>query len=90
MNNKTAFVIRDYAFQRVINGIDESELIQIDTNKYVIPIDIEDVTYFCEVDFIAKKEGYIPDNDIEKYKTKVENAKKRLEKTEKEKEKYNL
>ena len=90
MNNKTANMIRDFAFARILDGINECEMIQIDTNKYIIPVDIENETYFCELDLVAKKEDYTPESDIEKYFTKVENAKKRLEKTQKEREKYNM
>ena len=90
MNNKTSEMIRNFAFARIIDGIEESELIQIDTNKYIIPVDVENETYFCQIDFTAKKENYTPESDIEKYSIKVENAQKRLEKTKKEREKYNM
>lgn len=86
MNNKLASTIRDFGVSRVFDGIEFSELIQIDSGKFVLPIDIEDTTYFCEVDFIAKKEDYTPDYDIRKYAEKVSKAVER----EKEKEQKKL
>lgn len=74
MNNKLASMIRDYAMARVFDGIDFSELIQIDSGKFVFPIDVEDNTYFAEVDFVAKKEDYSPERDIRLYAEKVEKA----------------
>ena len=87
MNNKLATMIRDYGVSRVFEGIDFSELIQIDSSKYVFPIDVENETYFCEVDFIAKKEDYSPDYDVGKYAEKVEKAK--IRETEKALKKEN-
>ena len=74
MNNKTASLIRDYGMNRVFDGIEFSELIQIDSGKFVFPIDVEGTVYFCEVDFIAKKEDYTPDYDVKKYAEKLHNA----------------
>ena len=74
MNNKTASMIRDYGMNRVFDGIDFSEMIQIDSGKFVFPVDVEGTVYFCEVDFVAKKEDYTPDYDINKYAEKLHNA----------------
>ena len=74
MNNKLATEIRDYGMNRVFEGIDFSELIQIDSGKFVFPIDVEGTVYFCEVDFVAKKEDYTPDYDVKKYAEKLHNA----------------
>ena len=74
MNNKTASLIRDYGMNRVFEGIEFSELIQIDSGKFVFPIDVEGTVYFCEVDFVAKKEDYTPDYDVKKYAEKLHNA----------------
>ena len=74
MNNKTASLIRDYGMNRVFEGIEFSELIQIDSGKFVFPIDVEGTVYFCEVDFVAKKEDYTPDYDVKKYVEKLHNA----------------
>lgn len=74
MNNKLASTIRDYGMARVFDGMDFSELVKIDSGKFVFPVDIEGTVYFCEVDFVAKKEDYTPDYDIKKYTEKVHNA----------------
>ena len=74
MNNKTASMIRDYGMSRVFDGVDFSELIQIDSGKFVFPVDVDGVVYFCEVDFVAKKEDYTPDRDVRLYAEKVEKA----------------
>lgn len=80
MNNKTASMIRDFGMARIFDGIEPSELIQIDSGKFVFPLDIEGTVYFCEVDFVAKKEDYTPDYDVSKYAEKVA----RMEKAQKE------
>ena len=77
MNNKTASLIRDFGMNRVFEGIELSELIQIDSGKFVFPLDIEGVVYFCEVDFVAKKEDYTPDYDVAKYAEKLKKAEER-------------
>lgn len=74
MNNKTASMIRDFGMGRVFDGMEFSELIQIDSGKFVFPVDVEGEVYFCEVDFVAKKEDYTPDYDVKKYAEKVHNA----------------
>ena len=50
MNNKLATEIRDYGMNRVFEGIDFSELIQIDSGKFVFPLDYGDKLYYCEVE----------------------------------------
>lgn len=77
MNNKLASTIRDYGMARVFDGMDFSEMIRIDSGKFVFPIDVEGTVYFCEVDFVAKKEDYTPDYDIAKYAEKVKKAEER-------------
>ena len=90
MNNKTANMVRDYGMARVFDGIDFSELIQIDSGKFIFPVNTDEGDFFCEVDFIAKKEDYTPDYDIRKYAEKVANAALReQEKISKKKEKQN-
>ena len=77
MNNKTASMIRDFGMARVFEGIELSEMIQIDSGKFVFPLDVEGVVYFCEVDFVAKKEDYTPDYDVAKYAEKLKKAEER-------------
>ena len=74
MNNKTATMIRDFGMDRIFEGVEYSEMIKIDSGKFVFPVDVEGTIYFCEVDFIAKKEDYTPDYDIKKYTEKLHNA----------------
>jgi len=79
MNNKTASLIRDFGMNRVFDGMDYSEMIKIDSGKFVFPVDVEGTVYFCEVDFVAKKEDYTPDYDVKKYAEKVAKASAREE-----------
>ena len=90
MNNKIASMVRDYAMSRVFDGMDFSEMIQIDSGKFVFPIDVEGVVYYAEVDFVAKKEDYTPERDIRLYDEKVAKAVEReKEKAQKRAEKSN-
>ena len=74
MNNKTASMIRDYGMSRVFDGMDFSELVKIDSGKFVFPVNTDDGDFWCEVDFVAKKEDYTPDYDVKKYAEKLANA----------------
>lgn len=90
MNNKVASMVRDYAMSRVFDGMDFSEMIQIDSGKFVFPVDVEGTVYFAEVDFVAKKEDYTPDRDVRLYAEKVAKAVEReKEKAQKRAEKSN-
>ena len=77
MNNKTASMIRDYGMARVFDGMDFSELVKIDSGKFVFPVNTDDGDFWCEVDFVAKKEDYTPDYDVKKYAEKLANAEAR-------------
>ena len=74
MNNKTASMIRDFGMARVFDGMDFSELVKIDSGKFVFPINTDEGDFWCEVDFVAKKEDYTPDYDIERYAKKLHDA----------------
>jgi hypothetical protein len=90
MNNKTASMIRDYGMSRVFDGMDFSELVKIDSGKFVFPVNTNDGDFWCEVDFVAKKEDYTPDYDVKKYAEKLANAEAReKEKAQKRAEKSN-
>ena len=90
MNNKVASMVRDYAMSRDFDGMDFSEMIQIDSGKFVFPIDVEGVVYYAEVDFVAKKEDYTPERDVRLYAEKVAKAVEReKEKAQKRAEKSN-
>ena len=75
MNNKIASMVRDFGMARVFDGVDFSELIQIDSGKFVLPINTEEGDFWCEVDFVAKKEDYTPDRDVRLYAEKLAKAK---------------
>ena len=77
MNNKTGSMIRDFGMARVFDGMDFSEMIRIDSGKFVFPLDVDGMVYYCEVDFVAKKEDYTPDYDVKKYAEKLHNAEER-------------
>ena len=77
MNNKTASMIRDYGMSRVFDGMEFSELVKIDSGKFVFPVDTDEGMFWCEVDFVAKKEDYTPDYDVKKYAEKLANAEAR-------------
>jgi len=67
-----------------------SEYIQIDTHKYVIPVDIEGSIRYLEVDFVAKKSDFDPEKAHHEYEVKAENARLReREKALKKAEKAN-
>ena len=90
MNNKTASMIRDYGMARVFDGMDFSEMVKIDSGKFVFPINMDEGDFWCEVDFVAKKEDYTPDYDVKKYAEKVQKAEEReKEKAQKRAEKSN-
>lgn len=81
MNNKTAESIRNTVINQVFDNDVLNNLIQIDTGKFIFPVcDGDNIISYCEIDFIAKKEGYTPDYDINKFNEKVI----RMEKAEKE------
>ena len=87
MNNKTASMIRDFGMARVFDGMDFSELVQIDSGKFVFPVNTDDGDFWCEVDFVAKKEDYTPEYDVKKYAEKVAKASAReIEKAQKKAE----
>lgn len=90
MNNKTASMIRDFGMARVFDGMDFSELVKIDSGKFVFPVNTDDGDFWCEVDFVAKKEDYTPDYDVKKYAEKLKKADDReKEKAQKRAEKSN-
>ena len=79
MNNKTASMIRDFGMARVFDGMEFSELVKIDSGKFVFPVNTDEGDFWCEVDFVAKKEDYTPDYDVRKYAEKLTKASAREE-----------
>jgi len=90
MNNKTASMIRDFGMNRVFDGMDFSEMIKIDSGKFVFPVDVEGTVYFCEVDFVAKKEDYTPERDIRLYEEKCTKALEREKEKQEKRSKKEL
>lgn len=81
MNNKIAETIRNTVINMVFTPETIENLIQIDTGKFIFPVkDENEKTVFCEIDFIAKKEDYTPDYDVNKFAEKIV----RMEKANKE------
>ena len=74
MNNKTASMIRDFGMARIFDGVDFSELVKIDSGKFVFPVNTDEGDFWCEVDFVAKKEDYTPDYDVKKNDEKLKKA----------------
>lgn len=73
MNNELASKVRNIGIDYILhNIIDEKELIKKDSGKFIFQVnDNENNKYYCEVDFICKKEDYTPDYDITKYEKKL-------------------
>jgi len=90
MNNKTASMIRDFGMNRVFDGMDFSEMIKIDSGKFVFPVDVEGTVYFCEVDFVAKKEDYTPERDVRLYEEKCTKALEREKEKQEKRSKKEL
>lgn len=81
MNNKTAETIRNTVINMVFTPDTIENLIQIDTGKFIFPVSDENgKTAYCEIDFIAKKDDYTPDYDLNKFSEKIT----RMEKANKE------
>jgi len=78
MNNKIASSVRENGMNCIFNNvINPDELIRIDSGKFVFPVFMENGDkFYCEIDFIAKKEDYTPNYDISKYNDKIERMKK--------------
>ncbi len=87
MNNKTASMIRDFGMARVFDGMDFSELVKIDSGKFVFPINTDEGDFWCEVDFVAKKDDFDAENAEHLYQVKLQKAiEKELEQESKKKD----
>lgn len=86
---KSNTIIMNDVKNAVTDELDLSGMVQVDSYKWVIPVECDNgVTMYAEIAITCKKEGY----DIEKahsdYMDKVERAKKRdMERREAKKEK---
>lgn len=94
MNNELATKVRNIGIDYIFNNIiDINSLIRKDSGKFIFPVNDDEKQYYCEVDFICKKEDYSPEYDIRKYNEKIEkqeeNKKKKEENKKKAKNKKN-
>lgn len=86
MNNEVATKVRNIGIDYIFNNvIDINSLIRKDSGKFIFKVNDGTNDYYCEIDFVCKKEDYTPDYDIRKYAEKVQNQE--LKKKEKEENK---
>ena len=65
--------LKDIALNTVF-GDNTDNLIQIDTHKFVMPIDYNGMIHYVEVDFVAKKEDFDAENAEHLYQVKLQKA----------------
>ena len=65
--------LKDIALNMVF-GDNTDNLIQIDTHKYVMPIDYNGMIHYVEVDFVAKKDDFDAENAEHLYQVKLQKA----------------
>jgi len=89
MNNELATKVRNIGIDYIFNNIiDINTLIRKDSGKFIFKVNDDNNEYYCEIDFVCKKEDYTPDYDIRKYAEKVKNQEnKKKEKEENKKKK---
>lgn len=79
--------IKDIALNELF-GDNTDNLIQIDTHKFVMPIDYNGMIHYVEVDFVAKKDDFDAENAEHLYQVKLQKAlEKELEQESKKKTK---
>ena len=79
--------LKDIALENVF-GDNTDNLIQIDTHKFVMPIDYNGKIHYVEVDFVAKKDDFDAENAEHLYQVKLQrNIEKELEQESKKKSK---
>ena len=77
--------LKDIAFDMVF-GDNSDNLIQVDTHKYVIPIDYNGMIHYVEVDFVAKKDDFDAKMAEHNYQVKMQrNLEKEIEQESKKK-----
>lgn len=65
--------LKDIAFNMVF-GDNSDNLIQIDTHKFVMPIDYNGMIHYVEVDFVAKKDDFDAESAEHNYQVKLQNS----------------
>ena len=77
--------IKDIALNMIF-GDNTDNLIQIDTHKFVMPIDYNGMIHYVELDFVAKKDDFDAENAEHLYQVKLQKAlEKELEQESKKK-----
>lgn len=78
--------LKDIAFDMVFGENNSDNLIQVDTHKYVIPIDYNGMIHYVEVDFVAKKDDFDAKTAEHNYQVKMQrNLEKEIEQESKKK-----
>lgn len=78
--------LKDIALNMVF-GDNTDNLIQIDTHKYVMPIDYNGMIHYVELDFVAKKDDFDAENAEHLYQVKLQKAiEKEIEQESKKKD----
>jgi len=65
--------LKDIALNMVF-GDNTDNLIQIDTHKFVMPIDYNGMIHYVELDFVAKKDDFDAENAEHLYQVKLQKA----------------
>lgn len=65
--------LKDIALENVF-GDNTDNLIQIDTHKFVMPIDYNGKIHYVEVGFVAKKDDFDAENAEHLYQVKLQKA----------------
>ena len=65
--------LKDIALENVF-GDNTDNLIQIDTHKYVIPIDYNGMIHYVELDFVAKKDDFDAQKAEHDYQVKLQKS----------------
>jgi len=65
--------IKDIALNMVF-GDNTDNLIQIDTHKFVMPIDYNGMIHYVELDFVAKKDDFDAKEAEHNYQVKIQKA----------------
>lgn len=77
--------LKDIALENVF-GDNTDNLIQIDTHKFVMPIDYNGMIHYVEVDFVAKKDDFDAKEAEHNYQVKLQKTiEKELEQDSKKK-----
>ena len=78
--------LKDIALENVF-GDNTDNLIQIDTHKFVMPIDYNGMIHYVELDFVAKKDDFDAQKAEHDYQVKLQKAiEKELEQESKKKD----